>query len=147
MSKVYIGEKVPKTAHVNIYCLTVNSMSGDADHYEDNVMWFTPDKMEDMLKDINLMIGYFKLDHNFCHKEEAMLAEIEKIGKELGLEYPCDDFSGYAGNDVTCEGQYAMPDFMRLTYYGHSGDEFYCGIELDDGRYVQAVGRGTFSGN
>lgn len=122
------GEKIIVKNPTNCYRLTITSMSGDADAYNTN--HFDDLDEKEILDYINIIITSWQIGDD-KYDEYKLIAAIESKGEELGYEYPMDVFGDLVGYDVTCEGEYASLDEIKVTYFNEHGIEFKVDVVAD----------------
>jgi hypothetical protein len=124
-------------------------MSGDADAYNTEIQDYNftvknPFKpIEEMITHIKLFMAFFELQGNQGCYEDLVSKVLISRGKELKIEYPTDKYSEMVGNDVTCEGFWARPDEMWVTFFDHDGVEHNVEIWIDDIKY-EKISRSGF---
>lgn len=141
--KLILKDKLPPLK--NAYTLHIAVSSGDADHeetktytYEDN-----SDGREELNSDMELLMGFFNMKLTDGSYYQRVNAAIEQRGKELGIEYPFDNYYALVGWDVTDRSGtvFAEPKEMWVTWHSPDGTVYDMDIELPNGKTYASIHR------
>jgi hypothetical protein len=123
-------------------------MSGDADAYNTEIRDYkftvkNPFKpIEEMINHIKLFMAFFELEWNQGIDENIVSKALISRGEELNIPYPTDMYAEMVGNDITCEGSWARPDEMWVTFFDHDGVEHNVEIWIDEKKCDKITRRG-----
>lgn len=119
-----IGKPVEvKVSPTNVYELVATGMSGDADHYEHSSHF---GDLDSIMPYVQLLHILDKMDWNSKCDYRNVDALFKITAGELGLDVAktADWFYGMVGKDITCEGQRAMLDGIKMFWYDANGQKF-----------------------
>lgn len=135
--KLNVGEVIKKPIK-DTFILHVKSMSGDADAYHTNLLYFDNSEnpkgplVSSGINGINVFLEYFaeysKLEWNAqCDLRDGVL-EHPSLKRFSNIKEHLEDL---IGSDFTWIEHYARPDSIWVTYVDLLGDEHCVNIEID----------------
>lgn len=127
--KFVIGNPVENNAvKHSVFELSVEGMSGDADHHEINTQTGSEEKL---IPYIRILQHVEKLDWNSLIDEDCVKEAITEKAEELGLDVDriTDWFSDMVGRDITNDSRRAVMSDFGVYWYDEEGVKYHVTVE------------------
>lgn len=124
---IRVGAKLEKDKTTNMWVMNFENMSGDGDHYEQNIHMFKDPLTQEIRNSMLNIITLYSIEWGMGedrYTEDLVIKEVKHVGEKLGITNPLDLYLDIVGQDVTCEDHMASPQEVWITYFNEYGDEY-----------------------